>query len=109
MSKDSAEKVTGSSRRPDNIEISYCPTLGLYHYKRSDGDEFCWTNEQLERSLETCIQDGKVVEAEWMSRVTTAAREVPHKVVVFHSDGSCKITDPVVPGWVPRPLHNSEC
>lgn len=43
------------------VSISYCPELGLYHYERSDGDEFWWDNEQLERSIETCIQDGKVV------------------------------------------------
>lgn len=93
------EKVT--------ISISYCPELGLYHYRRSDGDEFWWDNEQLERSLEACIKDGKVVEADWMSRVTTAAREVPHKVAVFSPDGTCKVTDPVVPEWVPRPLPKS--
>jgi len=92
------------SSKDVKISISYCPELGLYHYERTDGDEFCWTNEQLERSLEACIQDGKIVEAEWMSRVTAAAREVPHKVAIFSLDGTCKVTDPVVPDWVPRPL-----
>lgn len=99
--------VPRESSRDLKIEVSYCPELGCYHYRRSDGDEFWWDNEQLERSLEACIQDGKVVEAEWLSRVTTAAREVPHKVAVFSSDGTCKVVDPVVPDWVPRPLPRS--
>ena len=86
------------------VEISYCPELGLYHYKRSDGDEFFWDNEKLEQTLSVYIKEGKTRDAEFMAKLTTDAREKPHKIVVFHGDGSCEIKDPTVPEWVPKPL-----
>lgn len=86
------------------VEISYCPELGIYHYTRSDGDEFFWDNVMLEQTIEAYLRQGKMKDAEFMARVTTAARETPHKVVVFHGDGTVKVKDPVVPEWVPKNL-----
>jgi hypothetical protein len=62
-----------------SVEISYCPCLGIYHYRRSDGDEWFWDNDKLEHTLTVYLGQGKAKDAEYMARLTTAARETPHK------------------------------
>jgi hypothetical protein len=82
------------------VEISYCPCLGTYHYKRSDGEEYFWDNDKLEQTLTYYLTQGKARDAEFMARLTTAARETPHKVLVFDGAGKCEVREPVVPAWV---------
>jgi hypothetical protein len=89
-----------------SVEISYCPCLGIYHYWRSDGDEYFWDNDKLEQTLTVYITDGKMRDADFMARLTTAARATPHKILVFGSDGKCSVRDPVIPDWVPKPLSD---
>ena len=83
-----------------SLEISYCPRIGIYHYRRTGGDEFFWDNDKLEKTLEGYLAQGKALDAEFMARITTAARETPHKVLVFDSDGKCEVREPVIPSWV---------
>lgn len=82
------------------VEISYCPCLGIYHYKRSDGDDFSFDNEKLEQILAGYLSQGKSRDAEYMARLTTGARETPHKVLVFDEKGKCEVREPVIPEWV---------
>jgi hypothetical protein len=82
------------------VEISYCPCLGIYHYVRSDGSEYFWDNDKLEQTLSVYLKDGKARDAEFMARLTTAARETPHKVLVFDESGKCEVRDAVIPAWV---------
>jgi hypothetical protein len=89
------------------VEISYCPGLGVYHYRRSDGDEYFWDNDKLEQTLTVYLSQGKTRDADFMARLTTAARETPHKILVFGSDGKCSVRDPVIPDWVPKPSSDS--
>jgi hypothetical protein len=85
-----------------SVEISYCPCLGVYHYKRSDGVEYYWDNDKLEHTISVYIQQGKARDAEFQARLTTAARETPHKILIFRGDGTCEIKEPEVPEWVSR-------
>ena len=34
------------------VQISYCSELGIYHYVRTDGDEFFFDNDKLEQSCQ---------------------------------------------------------
>ncbi len=83
-----------------SVEISYCPCLGIYHYRRSDGDDFSFDNDKLEQILSGYLSQGKTRDAEYMARLTTGARETPHKVLVFDASGKCEVREPVVPAWV---------
>lgn len=77
-------------------EISYCPCLGIYHYKRSDGDEFFFDNLKLEESLMMYIQQNQPRDAEFMSQLAGMARLAEHKIVVVDSKGTPSLRDPVV-------------
>jgi hypothetical protein len=96
MSKDQKPRKD----QPVSVEISYCQCLGIYHYKRSDGDEYFWDNDKLEQTLTVYLGQGKTKDAEFMARLTTAARETPHKLLTFGADGKCVVGEPVIPDWV---------
>jgi hypothetical protein len=83
------------SAKDVTVQISYCPTLGLYHYKRIDGEYF-FDGEQLEVGIEVYLRDGKKTDAEFMSKLTSWARIFPHKLVTFFSDKTFEIREPVV-------------
>jgi hypothetical protein len=93
----------GKKNQSVSVEIAYCPCLGFYHYKRDDGDEFFWDNDKLEQTLEAYLRMGKMVDAEFMARLTTASRETPHKILKFDGNGKCEVRDAVIPDWVPKP------
>ena len=77
------------------VEISYCPILGMYHYKRTDGEYF-FDADQLEQSLEAYLLDGKKMDAEYMAKLTAFARVFSHKLVTFFADKTFEVRDPVV-------------
>ena len=93
---DEERKDDGSVSKKDvAVQISYCPALGLYHYKRFD-EEYFFNNENLEESLEAYLLDGKNVDAEFMAKLTSWARAFPHKIVTFFADKTFKICAPEV-------------
>ena len=95
--------VSGAVSGKDiTVQISYCPALGLYHYKRSDGEYF-FDGDQLEQSLEAYLLDGKKMDAEYMAKLTSFARVFPHKLVTFFADKTFEVRDPVV-----APLEDDE-
>jgi hypothetical protein len=69
-------------------EISFCPHLGIYHYKRQDGTEYFFDTEKLEQSINTYLKEGLSQEADFMIQLTAWGRKFPHKVATFHADGS---------------------
>ena len=87
-----------SETRPEQVspeqattEISYCPHLGVYHYKRVDGAEFYFNTDELEKSVESYLKSGNVREAEFMGTLTAWARKFPHKVATFFADGRFEV------------------
>jgi hypothetical protein len=72
-------------------EISYCPHLNLYHYKRADGDEFFFDTAQLEASIENYLKQGSSREADFMAQLTAWARKFPHKTATFYADGRFEV------------------
>ncbi len=82
------------------VEVSYCPHLGIYHYKHSDGTEYFYDNTQLENVLVVHLSQGHAAEAEWISRLASDAREFPHKIIAFNEERKCQFREPVIPDWV---------
>jgi hypothetical protein len=72
-------------------EISYCPHLNLYHYKRADGDEFFFDTAQLEVSIESYLKQGNSRDADFMAQLTAWARKFPHKTATFYADGRFEV------------------
>lgn len=99
----SVEKRVSGDKKV-TVEISYCPSMGIYHYRRTGvagaEDEYFFDNPKLEQTLSVYLKDGKVKDAEFMARLTTAARETPHKILVFGAEGTCEVREPVLPEWV---------
>jgi len=81
---------------PKVTQISYCPCLGIYHYKRSDGDEFFFDSEKLEQSLMVYVQQGDRRQGEFMAMLTGLARRIPHKIIEIDAEGRPTIKEPVV-------------
>ena len=77
------------------VQISYCPELGIYHYVRSDGDEFFFDDDKLEQSITLYLSQKKKKDAEFMALITADARAHPHKIVVYEGDKPPKIVSPV--------------
>jgi hypothetical protein len=74
-------------------EISFCPHLNLYHYKRADGTEYFFNTPQLEQSIEGYAKIGAPKQAEFMAVLTGFARRFPHKVVSFDENGQLNLRD----------------
>ena len=72
-------------------EISFSPHLGIYHYKRGDGEEWFFNTEQLEASIDAYLKQGNAQEADFMGGLTAWARKFPHKVAVFYPDGRFEV------------------
>jgi hypothetical protein len=72
-------------------EISFCPHLGIYRYKRADGVDYMFDTAQLEATIESYIKVGKAMDAEFMALLTGLARRAPHQVVVFDESGKCRL------------------
>lgn len=68
--------------------ISYCPFLGLYHYKRADGTEFFFDRDKLEEAVEAYLKQGDFQNAEFMGVLTAYARKYPHLVITLFPDGT---------------------
>jgi hypothetical protein len=68
--------------------ISYCPFLGLYHYKRADGDEFFFDRDKLESAVNAYLAQGDFQNAEFMSVLTAYSRQYPHMVITLFPDGT---------------------
>lgn len=77
------------------VQISYCPELGIYHYVRSDGDEFFFDDDKLEQSITLYLSQKKKTDAEFMALLTADARKHPHKIVIYEGDKSPRITNPI--------------
>jgi hypothetical protein len=73
-------------------EISFCPHLQIYHYRRADGSEYMFDTEQLKQSIDTLLKTGSAREAEFMAMLTAAARRYPHQRVAFDNDGNSRLT-----------------
>jgi hypothetical protein len=68
--------------------ISYCPFLGLYHYKRADGTEFFFDREKLQVAVEAYLKQGDFQNADFMAVLTAYARKYPHMVIALFPDGT---------------------
>jgi hypothetical protein len=74
-------------------EISFCPRLGIYHYKRADGTEYFFDSTQLEKSIKTYQEVGDLRLADFMVQLTSWAREFPHKLVTIFPDSRFEVRD----------------
>jgi hypothetical protein len=72
-------------------QISYCPYLGLYHYSRADGQDYLFDAVQLEEALMAYLKQGDTRQAEFMTALTSLARECPHSIVELDSEMNYKI------------------
>jgi hypothetical protein len=88
-----------------SVQISYCPTLGLYHYVREDGEYF-FSNEQMEKSINAFLADGKTLDAEYMAWLTGMSRSFPHKICTIFQDLTFDVRPPE-----PQPKYHAveEC
>ena len=68
--------------------ISYCPYLGLYHYKRADGAEFFFDRDKLLKAVEAYLKQGDFQNADFMAVLTAYARQYPHMVITLFPDGT---------------------
>lgn len=65
------------------IEIGYCPCLGLYRYRRSDGDEWLWAEDHLETVVAAYQAQGDERQAQFLCSLTALARRHPHKSLLI--------------------------
>jgi hypothetical protein len=72
-------------------QISFCPHLSLYHYKRADDTEYFFDEDQLEKAIETYLGVGDTRQAEFMATLTSWARKFPHKLVTIYADGRFRV------------------
>jgi hypothetical protein len=79
-------------------EISFCPHLQLYHYRRADGVDYLFDTVKLEEAIDGYIKQGDPRQADFMVALTGLARQYPHQVVAFNAEGKCFLRDlkPVV-------------
>lgn len=92
-----SEPGVEDSSEPLILTISYCPCLGMYHYIRSDGEEWHFTWEQLEKSIEHYQEQHDEVKSRYMAKLTAWARLFPHKLVSFKSDDTFEVKEPPLP------------
>jgi len=85
-------KVPGSETV---VQISYCPDLRMYHYVRSDGDEFFFDDGKLAATLSIHLSQKNERYAEYMAVMTAEARNHPHKILVYEGEKPYRIVDPV--------------
>lgn len=79
------------------VQISYCPELGIYHYVRSDGTEYFFDRVKLEESLTLYRSQHMEDDVNHMMGLTTAAMAHPHKIVIFEDVNTPpRIVDPVL-------------
>ena len=88
---DTGDKTT-SEQKP-RTEISYCPEMGLYRFKRANGDLFLFDNERLVADLDYQMKHGGQREADFMALLTGMARRAPHKLVAVDEDGNVNVSD----------------
>lgn len=72
-------------------QISYCPYLGLYHYRRADGSEYLFDVDKLEIAIINYQKQGDVRQAEFMANLTALARQCPHSIIEIDSELNYKI------------------
>lgn len=83
----------GAGRQDVATEIAHCPHLGLYHYRKADGEEFIFDELQLEKSIETYLAQNDARQAEFMAMLTGFARQFPHQVVSFDAEGRLNLRE----------------
>ena len=88
------------------VQISYCPELCIYHYIRTDGDEFFFDDDKLEQSIAVYLSQGKKLDAEFMALLTADARKYPHKILIYEGGKPPRIVDPAPHSFdeVPSPV-----
>lgn len=74
-----------------STEISYCPHLDVYDYKRVDGT-YRFNTPELEKTISMYLDQGKTRDSEFMAVLTAMARRYPHKRVKFDAEGNCNVT-----------------
>ena len=85
-----ADKTLPQSQEPATTaatEVSFCPHLALYHYRRLDGSEYFFDAPQLEKSIQAYLDNGDPLQAEFMAMLTGLARQRPHEVLSFDEKG----------------------
>jgi len=93
--------ATTASPASAATEISFCPHLNLYHYRRADGSEYFFNTPQLEQSVEAYAKAGDPRQAEFMAVLTSFARKFPHKVVSFDAEGQLNLRE-LMPQGLPE-------
>lgn len=73
------------------VQISYCPKLDVYHYRRADGAEKFFTEEQLIIAIDTYLHVGDTRNADYMVQLTKYARTFPHSTFTVWPDGRYEI------------------
>jgi hypothetical protein len=95
---------TGGSPAKVAVQISYCPELCVYHYVRTDGDEFFFDDDKLEQSIAVYLSQGKKADAEFMALLTADARKYPHKILIYEGGNPPRIVDPVPHSFEDAPV-----
>ena len=72
-------------------EISFCPHLGIYRYRRADGVDYMFDTPQLEATIQSYIKAADTMQADFMAILTGFARKYPHQVVRFDAQGKCQL------------------
>ena len=87
MSEPTVPPVPPKSIDPSQAttQISYCPHLDIYNFKRVDGEYF-FDTPALEASIETYQTTGDLRQADFMAALTSFARKFPHKVITIFPD-----------------------
>lgn len=94
-----ADEDKASSPAKARTEISYCPEMGIYHFRQADGKEFLFDTPRLLADLDAGLKGTPESRryAEFMSLLTGFARQFPHKVVSFGEDGCVNLSELVKP------------
>jgi len=82
-----------SSPVSQQASISYCPELGLYHFRQADGQEFFFTNDKLVADIDVCQKAGDQRRAEFLALLSGLARKAPHKELRFDESGNVNVSD----------------
>lgn len=95
-----AEVGNGEKSAEVRTEISYCPHLGIYRYRKADGSDYMFDTDQLEKAIDAYIKSGDSRQADFMATLTGMARQYPHQVLSFDENGVCALK-PLTPAELP--------
>ena len=90
------------------FSVSFCPHLGVYHYKPSLGNEIFFDWRDLERGIEEYESKGDPRQAKFVADLTSWARLFPHKIVTFFEGGKFIVRAEEVPVYEEPEERSSE-